>query len=113
MEKQERSIGGGAMVAKPPLDQWNLLISGSFQAPTGAAPPGKKKMWDPPPGQIPEYAPKKQWLPINIYSEMVFKVLLSTVYRKRHPSNMESYLELRLQIFVNDIKIPNLDFLDL
>ena len=41
---------------------------------------------------------------------MVFKVLLSTVYRKRHPSNMEGYLELRLQIFVSDIKIPNLDF---
>ena len=32
-------IQGGAMGAKPPLDQWNLLISGGFQAPTGADPP--------------------------------------------------------------------------
>ena len=26
------------MEATPPLDQWNLLISGGFQAPTGAEP---------------------------------------------------------------------------
>ena len=36
------------MGAEPLLDQWNLLISGGFQAQTGA---------EPPPGQIPEYAP--------------------------------------------------------
>ena len=37
--------GGGAMEAKPPLDQWNLLISGGFHAPAGAEPPpGKKKI---------------------------------------------------------------------
>ena len=33
----------------PPEDQWNLMISGGFQAPTGATPPS---------GQIPEYAPE-------------------------------------------------------
>ena len=30
---------GGAMGAKPPLDQRNLLLSGGFQALTGAEPP--------------------------------------------------------------------------
>ena len=35
--------------AKPPLDQWNLLNSGGFQAPTGDEPsPGKKKKCKPP-----------------------------------------------------------------
>ena len=32
----------------------NLLISGGFQAPTGAEPPLEK--FKPPPGKIPEYA---------------------------------------------------------
>ena len=46
------------MGAKPSLDLCNLLISGGFQAPTGAeSPPGKKKNVSPPPEQIPEYAP--------------------------------------------------------
>ena len=36
---QRRIQGGGAIGAKPPLDQRNLLISGCFQAPTGAEPP--------------------------------------------------------------------------
>ena len=45
------------MGAKPSLDQWNLLISGGFQAPTGAEPPWKDKKVQAPPGQIPEYAP--------------------------------------------------------
>ena len=37
--KFRRVFRGGAMEAKLPLDQWNLLISGGFQAPTGAEPP--------------------------------------------------------------------------
>ena len=46
------------MGAKHPLDQWNLLISEGFQAPTGAEPPlESEKNLSPPPGQIPEYAP--------------------------------------------------------
>ena len=41
--------GGGVMEAKPPQDQWNLLISGGFQPPTGAEPPpGKIKKFKPP-----------------------------------------------------------------
>ena len=48
------------MGAKPPLDQWNLLILGGFQAPTGAEPlTGKRKNLSPPPEQIPEYAPAR------------------------------------------------------
>ena len=40
--KRQGRIQGGAMGAKPPLDLCNLLISGGFQAPTGAEPhPGK------------------------------------------------------------------------
>ena len=41
---------GGAIGAKPPpLDQWNLLISGGFHAPTGAEPsPLKEKNLSPP-----------------------------------------------------------------
>jgi len=35
----EAYSGRGAMGAKPPLDQLNLLISGGFQAPTSAEPP--------------------------------------------------------------------------
>jgi len=47
----------GAIGAKPPLDLCNLLISGGFQAPTGAEPPLERKKCKPPPGQIPEYTP--------------------------------------------------------
>ena len=43
-------IQGGAMGTKPPLDQWNLLISGGFQAPTWAepSPPWKEQNVSPP-----------------------------------------------------------------
>ena len=44
-----RGVFRGVMGSKPPLDQWNLLISAGFQAPTGAEPPGKiKKNLSPP-----------------------------------------------------------------
>ena len=47
------------MGAKAPLDQWNLLITGGFQAPTGAKPPPfeREKKFKPLPLQIPEYTP--------------------------------------------------------
>ena len=55
--KHEAYSGEGAMGAKPPpLDQLNLISRG-FQAPTGAEPPGKRKKFKHPPGQIPEYTP--------------------------------------------------------
>ena len=57
-DTEQRRSQGGAMGAKHPLDQWNLWISGGFQAPTCAEPPpGKKKNLSPPPGQIPDLAP--------------------------------------------------------
>ena len=39
----EAYSGGGALEAMPPVDQWNLLISGGFQAQTGAEPPPWKE----------------------------------------------------------------------
>ena len=39
---------GGDWELNPPLDQRKLLISGGFQAPTGAEPPGNKKKLSPP-----------------------------------------------------------------
>ena len=43
----EAYSGRGAMGAKPPLDQLNLLISGGFHAPTDAEPPWKEKSVSP------------------------------------------------------------------
>ena len=54
---EPEAYSGGAMGAQPPLDQWNLWITGVFQAPTCAEPPPVKKKSLSPPGQIPEYAP--------------------------------------------------------
>ena len=45
----QRRIQGGVIGAKPPLNQWNLLISGGFHAPTGAEPPLERKKFKPPP----------------------------------------------------------------
>ena len=49
MWRGQRRIRGAAIGAKPPLNQWNLLISGGFQAPTGAElpPPWKEKNLSP------------------------------------------------------------------
>ena len=47
-----------------PLDQWNLLISGGFQAPTGAKhPPGKRKKFKLP---FPEYVPDSDMITNNL-----------------------------------------------
>ena len=62
------------MGAKPPLDPWNLLISGGFQAQRGADTPFWKenKIKPPPLGQIPEYAPET-----NIIIEEPIDAILS------------------------------------
>ena len=51
--KEERDAGG-AMGAKPPPGPVKLLISGGFQAPTGAEPPllKKKQNLSPPPDKF-------------------------------------------------------------
>ena len=63
------------------LEEWNLFISGGFQAPTGAEPSlERKRNSSPPPpsGQIPEYAP--------VFCKKVktknFYVVSSTVHQK-------------------------------
>ena len=46
------------MGAKPPPGQVKYIDFRGFSGPRGCrAPPGKRKKFKPPPGQIPEYAP--------------------------------------------------------
>ena len=53
--KDAQAYSGEAMAAQPPapLDQWNLWFPGGVWAPI------ERKKLSPPPGQIPDYAPKK------------------------------------------------------
>ena len=48
-QRKQRRIQGRLWGLSPPLDEWNLLISGGFQTPTGAeAPHWKDKKCKPP-----------------------------------------------------------------
>ena len=54
--KHEACSGEGAMGAKPPPDQWILFLV-VFRPQQVLSPPGKRKKFKHPPGQIPEYTP--------------------------------------------------------
>ena len=70
LNKNRGVFRGGA---KPPPDQWNLLISGGFQAPTGAEPPlEREKKFKPP-------LDKFLNTPLNIKVYIRSKIRLNTV----------------------------------